>query len=83
MRVAAWVFLTSLFLLNVFTFSWGQANPHPVEITLCDLYQHPDQFAGKVVKVRGRVAGNDMWIDDFTEKPCPYGWASWWFFQSR
>jgi hypothetical protein len=35
------------------------------------LYQHPEQYAGKMVKVRGTVAGNDFWIDAFTEKPCP------------
>ena len=40
----------------------------PVETTLCDLYQHPDLYAGKIVKVRAAIAGNDMWIDDFTQK---------------
>jgi hypothetical protein len=53
---------------------WGQAGK-PVEATLCDLYQHPDEYAGKMVSVRGTIAGNDMWIDAFTEKPCS-SWMS-------
>ncbi|HKM80063.1 MAG TPA: hypothetical protein VJY15_03775 [Candidatus Acidoferrum sp.] len=49
----------------------GQRVPNPVEVTLCDLYQHPEQYTDKMVKVRGTVAGNDLWIDAFTEKACP------------
>jgi hypothetical protein len=49
----------------------GQHATNPVEATLCDLYQHPEQYIGKMVKVRGSVAGNYLWIDAFTEKSCP------------
>ncbi|MFI5097542.1 MAG: hypothetical protein ACHQT6_06165 [Candidatus Acidiferrales bacterium] len=48
----------------------GQRVSNPVEVTLCDLYQHPEQYMDKMVKVQGTVAGNDLWIDAFTEKPC-------------
>jgi hypothetical protein len=52
-------------------YGWGQDDARPINATLCDLYQHPEQYAGKMVKVRGTVAGNDLWIDEFAEKPCP------------
>jgi hypothetical protein len=32
---------------------------------------YPEQYAGKMIKVRGQIAGNDMWIEDFSAKPCP------------
>jgi hypothetical protein len=52
----------------------GQAENEPLAMkaTLCDLAQHPEQYIGKMVKVRASVAGNDLWIDDFEQKPaCP------------
>jgi hypothetical protein len=49
----------------------GQGDVSPVDATLCDLYQHPEQYVGKMIKVRGTVAGNDLWIDTFEQKPCP------------
>jgi hypothetical protein len=63
------------FLLTPRGVCWGQDAGKPVEATLCDLYQHPDEYAGKMVRVRGTIAGNDMWIDAFTEKPCS-SWMS-------
>ena len=48
-----------------------QDNATHVETTLCDLYQNPRQYTGKIVKVRGTVAGDELWIDTFTEKACP------------
>jgi hypothetical protein len=67
MRVAFGCFL----LLAGCAFCWGQDGAHPAEATLCDLYQHPEQYTGKMVKVRGSVAGNDLWIDALTERTCP------------
>ena len=58
-------------LLAVCPFCLGQGGAQPIEATLCDLYQHPEQYTGKMVKVRGTVAGNDLWIDAFTETACP------------
>src|SRR5437870_2942843 len=69
MRAIRWWTYASVFILSCCTAD-GQANIQPVEATLCDLYQHPDQYAGKIVKVRGTIAGNDMWIDTFTQKSC-------------
>jgi hypothetical protein len=48
----------------------GQHVAGPIEVTLCDLYQHPEQYAGKMVKVRGAVGRNDLSLDDFSET-CP------------
>lgn len=45
-----------------------------VKATLCDLADQPEQFIGKMVEVRASVAGNDLWIDDFEQKP---GCSSW------
>lgn len=49
---------------------WGQSSD-PLHTTMCDLYQQPDKYNGKSVIVRARVAGNDFWIDAFTQQPCP------------
>jgi len=65
----------SVFLLSCCAFIWAQAGTEPIDTTLCELYQHPDHYAGKMIRVRGTVAGNDMWIDTFTEQPCP-SWMS-------
>ena len=65
-----------LFLLCLFPI-WGYTQPgkqeSPAKATLCELYKHPEQYAGKVVSVRASVAGNDLWIDSFEQKAC----ASW------
>jgi hypothetical protein len=46
----------------------------PEEVTLCDLYQHPEQYAGKMIKVRGgSVSGLEIedLLHDTPSKPCP------------
>jgi len=56
----------------------------PVKATLCSLAQHPEEFIGKTVEVRASVAGNDLWIDDFEQKPACSSWmALSWCFQNR
>ena len=42
-----------------------------MKATLCELYEHPEQYAGKMVSVQASVAGNDLWIDSFEQKACP------------
>jgi len=74
-RVLRWLICASLCLLSFCALSRGQLSTEPVQASLCDLHQHPNQYAGKMVRVRGTIAGNDMWIDDFTEKPCS-SWMS-------
>jgi hypothetical protein len=62
-----------LFLASC-TFCWGQDAANPVETTLCDLYQHAEQYAGKMIKVRGGSVGElrieDLLHDSHAE-PCP------------
>jgi hypothetical protein len=70
MKPIRWATYVCLLILAACVFSRGQADTQSSEVTLCELYQHPEQYAGKMVKVRGRVAGNDIWIDDFTQQPC-------------
>lgn len=47
----------------------------PVEVTLCDLYQHPEKHAGRMIKVRGGSVGGDLRIEDILHdshsEPCP------------
>lgn len=57
-----------LLLLGHTTFA--QTTKVPVEVTLCDLYQHPEEYIGRMVTVRGDVAGNDLWIDAFNWQSC-------------
>ncbi len=45
-----------------------------VRATLCDLAERPEQYVGKMVKVRASVAGNDLWVDDFEQKPACSSW---------
>lgn len=52
----------------------GQDTPKSLEATLCDLYQHPEQYAGKMIKVRGGSV-SDLRIGnilhDSHPEPCP------------
>lgn len=52
---AACIFAILMFL---FTLCWAQEAPTPLETTLCDLYEHPEQYAGKMIKVRGGSVGD-------------------------
>ena len=42
----------------------------PIKVTLCELAEHPEQYAGKMVAVHASEMGKDFWIEDFTNKPC-------------
>jgi hypothetical protein len=42
----------------------------PIKVTLCDLAEHPEQYAGKIVAVRASEMGEDFWIEDFTNRDC-------------
>src|ERR1051325_209524 len=63
-----------LLLLIECGFCLGQNTAGPIEITLCELYQHPEDYAGKIVKVRGgSVSGlgiQDL-MHDSQPIPCP------------
>jgi hypothetical protein len=61
-------------LLAGWRFCCGQNASKPVEATLCDLYQHPEQYAGKMIKVRGGSVGElsiEDLLHDSQSKPCP------------
>src|SRR5690242_17862824 len=47
----------------------GQENV-PIKVTLCDLAEHPERYAGKIVAVHATEMGKDLWIEDFVNKPC-------------
>jgi hypothetical protein len=49
----------------------AQDEAEPTKVTMCDLYQDPAKYQGKMVAVHARVAGNDLWIDDLTQQLCP------------
>ncbi len=68
------LFSNCMFFLFISVAFAGQIEGNPVTIktTLCDLTQNPEQFNGKMVEVRASIAGNDLWIYDFKQKPaCP------------
>jgi hypothetical protein len=73
--LVVWVIYVSAFFSSTWIFSSEQVSTQAVETTLCEMYQHPDQYAGKIVKVRGTIAGNDLWIDALTQTPCS-SWMS-------
>ena len=63
-----------LFLLADCVLSRGQDGAKPIQTSLCDLYQHPEQFAGKMIKVRGGSVGDlriEEILHDSDANPCP------------
>jgi hypothetical protein len=43
----------------------------PLKVSMCDLYEHPDQYAGKTIEVRASVSSTDLSLEDFSnQKPC-------------
>ena len=42
----------------------------PIKATLCELAEHPEQYAGKMVTVHASEMGKDFWIEDFTNRSC-------------
>lgn len=42
----------------------------PIKATLCELAEHPEQYAGKMVAVHASEMGKDFWIEDFTNISC-------------
>jgi len=53
---------------------WCENESVARKATLCELAQHPEEYIGKMVEVRASVAGNDLWIDDFEQKPACSSW---------
>jgi hypothetical protein len=42
-----------------------------LRVSMCDLYENPEQYAGKIVTVTASVVGSDLSLDDFSnEKRC-------------
>jgi len=39
-------------------------------VTLCDLAEHPELYAGKIVETQASVIGSDLRIDDFSGPKC-------------
>jgi hypothetical protein len=55
-------------------FCWGQEGMKPVEVTMCDLFQHPEQYAGKMVRVRAGSVGDlrlENILHDSPSEACP------------
>jgi hypothetical protein len=52
-----------------------QAEDEPAHInaTLCELAEHPEQYMGKMVRVRASAVG-DLSIDDFGQRPACQSW---------
>ncbi len=47
-----------------------QQQSAPIKTTLCELAEHPEQYAGKMVAVHASEMGKDFWIEDFNNPPC-------------
>ena len=65
----------SLFILfSAFYDPFSQERPDqqstPVHATLCELAEHPEQYAGKMIAVHANEMGKDFWIEDFSNKTC-------------
>jgi hypothetical protein len=53
---------------------WGQEYAKPAQITLCELYSHPEQYNGKMIKVRGGSLSElriENIVHDLPTEPCP------------
>ena len=68
--------LSSCFCVSLLAFytamGRGRADSQsaPIKVTLCELAEHPEQYAGKMVAVHASEMGKDFWIEDFTNKSC-------------
>jgi hypothetical protein len=72
MRLLRPVIYSSAFLMALCYCARGQENMQALEVTLCELYQHPEKYAGKMVKFRATVAGwKELEVETFTRAPCP------------
>ena len=72
MRLLRSVMCASAVLMAICYCAWGQENMRTLEVTLCELYQHPEKHAGKMVKFRATVAGwKELEVETFTRVPCP------------
>ena len=64
---------TCFLLLCSCALCYGQATITSAEITLCDLYQRPELYAGKIIKVRGGSVSSlaiDNVLHDSQQVPC-------------
>jgi hypothetical protein len=61
-------------LLESCGFGLGEDTAKPLAATLCDLYQHPEEYAGKMIRVRGGSVGDlriDNILHDSKAETCP------------
>jgi hypothetical protein len=60
-------FVLSLIVYAVL--SYGQTDKDmPLKVTACELYEHPEQYAARMVEVRANVSGKDLALDDFSDQ---------------
>ncbi|MBS1853113.1 MAG: hypothetical protein JST79_19590 [Acidobacteria bacterium] len=63
--------LLSIALCAVLSYGQMETLDSPLKVTMCQLYEHPEQYVGKMVEVRVNVSGNDLALDDFSnQKSC-------------
>ena len=61
--------LSSCFCVSLLAFytamGRGRADSQsaPIKVTLCELAEHPEQYAGKMVAVHASEMGKDFWIE--------------------
>ena len=57
----------------------GDQTAKPIPLTMCDLFEHPEQYTGKLVEVRGTSNGYPIWLWDVpihgSTKTCS-GWLN-------
>jgi len=61
-----------LFFAACFGASSTTGELSPVAVTMCDLYDQPEQYAGKLVEFRAVAMGGveDLWLEDGSRKKC-------------
>ena len=66
-----------LILTTLLIFFWpGSTKDRPLQgnpiakVTLCDLAEHSETYAGKIIETQASVIGNDFWIADFSGAKC-------------
>jgi len=61
-------------VLSILNCGLAQTLPPPAagSVDLCDLYQHPETYQGKIIQVYARISGPELELDDFPAKEaCP------------
>ena len=64
-----WFLCVAVFLSGSFARAQSQNGGAPLKVTMCDLYNDPQKYAGKMIEVRATIGNRDLRIERPTLTP--------------